>query len=89
MIWKKENSITYVPKKLDHGPKFLVERQMMNDRYFWEKDINFSLASTASVYYASVVHKRSFNCVQLKNIEFRHFKNVGCVRDCSRNQVFW
>ena len=53
---------------------------MMNDRYFWEKDINLSLASTASVHYASVLHQRSFNCVQLKNIEFCHFKTlVVCV----------
>ena len=50
-----------------------------------KEDRNFPLASTASVYYASVLHhQQSFTRVQFKNIEFGHLRNVGCVRDCSR-----
>ena len=40
--------------------------------------------TTASVYYASVLHQESFTRVQLKNIEFCHFKTAGGQRDCSR-----
>ena len=48
-LWYERKKTVSSSWRTTSRPKFLVERQMMNDRYFWEKDINFSLASTASV----------------------------------------